>query len=57
MNAKTTYDFSEDKTLCDRVIEKLNNLSTEVLNSVCQFVEFLEYRQHPIELKNPTTNE
>ncbi len=57
MNAKTTYDFSQEKNLRDRVIQKLNNLSTEELNSVCQFVEFLEYRQHPIDLKNPTTNE
>ena len=25
---------------------KLHNLSPEQLNSVCQFVEFLEYKQH-----------
>lgn len=60
MNAKTKYDFSQEKSLRDRAIEKLNNLSTEELNLVCQFVEFLEYRQHSIdikELKNATTNE
>ncbi|MGL5874816.1 MAG: DUF2281 domain-containing protein [Xenococcaceae cyanobacterium] len=62
MNAKTKYDFSQEKSLRDRAIEKLNNLSTEELNLVCQFVEFLEYRQHSIDidikdLKNPTTNE
>jgi hypothetical protein len=57
MNTKTTYDFSQEKSLRDRVIQKLNSLSIEELNSVCQFVEFLEYRQYTIDLENPTTNE
>ncbi len=31
---------------------KLNNLSPEQLNSVCQFVEFLEYKQHAIKTEH-----
>ena len=36
---------------------KLNNLSTEQLNSVCQFVELLEYKQQPMKDELPITNE
>ena len=37
--------------------QKLNRLSAEQLNSVGQFVEFLEYKQQPIESKTLMTNE
>ncbi|AFZ35085.1 hypothetical protein Sta7437_1518 [Stanieria cyanosphaera PCC 7437] len=36
---------------------KLNNLSPEQLNSVCEFVEFLEYKQQPVKTEKPITNE
>ena len=37
--------------------QKLEQLSAEQLNSVGQFVEFLEYKQQPVESKTPMTNE
>lgn len=36
--------------------QKLDRLSTEQLDSVCQFVEFLQYRQEPMIPKNSITN-
>ena len=36
--------------------KKLDKLSIEQLNSVCQFVEFLEYKQKPANPKNSLTN-
>jgi hypothetical protein len=42
------------KSLRDRLYQKLARLSTEQLNSVWQFVEFLEYQQTPIERESPT---
>ena len=36
---------------------KLDKLSTEQLNSVCQFVEFLEYKQQSVKTGTPMTNE
>jgi hypothetical protein len=35
---------------------KLNNLSTDQLNSVCQFVKFLEYKQQPVKTQKTITN-
>lgn len=57
MNAKITYDSSQKKSLRDHLHQKLEQLSIEQLNSVWQFVEFLEYQQTPIDLENPITNE
>lgn len=53
----TKIDSSSKESLRDVVIQKLDKLSTEQLNSVCQFVEFLEYQQQPLDLENPQTNE
>lgn len=36
--------------------QKLDRLSSEQLNSVCQFVEFLEYKKEPTP-KNSLTNQ
>ena len=36
---------------------KLNNLSSEELNSVCQFVDFLKYLQQSETIEHPETNE
>ena len=36
---------------------KLNNLSLEQFNSVCEFVESLEYKKQPKKIKHPETNE
>ncbi len=44
-------------SLLERLIQKLDNLSTEQLSSVYEFVEFLEYRQKPTAPENPQTNE
>lgn len=41
----------------EKLNRKLNNLSTEQLDSVHQFVEFLEYKQQPMENELPITNE
>jgi hypothetical protein len=64
MNAKTMYDYSQKKslrdpicTLRDRLHQKLDQLSTEQLNLLWQFVKFLEYQQTLIETETPTTNE
>ena len=37
--------------------QKLDRLSAEQLNSVGQFVEFLDYKQQPVESKALMTNE
>lgn len=41
----------------EKLERKLDKLSTEQLNSVCQFIEFLEYKQEPVATKTPITNE
>jgi hypothetical protein len=55
MNSKIKDNSSEE--IRDRVIQKLDKLSTEQLNSVCQFVEFLEDRQNSINIESPMTND
>ena len=37
--------------------QKLDRLSAEQLNSVGRFIEFLEYKQQPVEPETPMTNE
>ena len=41
----------------EKLDRKLDKLSTEQLNSVCQFVEFLEYKQQSVKTGTPMTNE
>ncbi|MEM9271917.1 MAG: DUF2281 domain-containing protein [Cyanobacteria bacterium P01_F01_bin.143] len=41
----------------EELAQKLDKLSTEQLNSVRQFVEFLEYKQQPVTSETPLTNE
>ena len=41
----------------EELARKLDKLSTEQLNSVCQFVEFLEYNQQSVTTETPITNE
>ncbi len=41
----------------EELARKLDKLSTEQLNSVCQFVEFLEYKQQSGTIETPITNE
>ena len=41
----------------EELAQKLDKLSTEQLNSVCQFVEFLEYKQQSVTRETPITNE
>ena len=41
----------------EELAQKLDKLSTEQLNSVCQFVEFLEYKQQSVTTETPITNE
>ena len=41
----------------EKLQRKLDRLSAEQLNAVGQFVEFLEYKQQPVESKTPMTNE
>ncbi|ELS04602.1 Protein of unknown function (DUF2281) [Xenococcus sp. PCC 7305] len=40
----------------EELAQKLNQLSTEQLYSVCQFVDFLEYKQQPVRAETPLTN-
>ena len=50
---------AEGKTMTytkEELQQKLDKLSAEQLNSVGQFVEFLEYKQQPVESKTPMTN-
>lgn len=57
MNSKITYDSSQKKSLRDRLHQKLEQLSIEQLNSVWQFVQFLDDKQKSIEIESSTTNE
>ncbi len=57
MNAQTTYNYSQNQELLNRLHEKLNKLSTQELNSLWQFVEFLEYQKAHTEPEIPNTNE
>ncbi len=41
----------------EELARKLDKLSTEQLNSVRQFVEFLEYKQQSVITETPITNE
>ena len=41
----------------EELAQKLDKLSTGQLNSVHQFVEFLEYKQQPVTSETPLTNE
>ena len=41
----------------EELAQKLDKLSTEQLNSVREFVEFLEYQQKPVTSEKPLTNE
>ena len=41
----------------EELAQKLDKLSTEQLDSVRQFVEFLEYKQKPVTSETPLTNE
>lgn len=57
MNARATHDYSQKENLRERLHQKLDQLATEQLNYLWQFVGFLEYQQTPIETETPTTNE
>ena len=41
----------------EKLDRKLSDLSPEQLNSVFQFVEFLEYKQQPVKTEHSITNE
>lgn len=57
MNTQTAYNHSQNPNLRDYLHQKLEQLSTEQLNSVWNFIKFLEYQQTLIQVENPTTNE
>ena len=41
----------------EELAQKLDQLSIEQLQSVCQFVEFLEYQKQSVTIGKPITNE
>ena len=41
----------------EELAQKLDKLSTKQLKSVCQFVEFLEYKQQSVTTETSITNE
>lgn len=54
---RQSFENPDGKQLRDCLDRKLDNLSPEQLNSVSQFVEFLEYQQTHTKIENPMTNE
>lgn len=56
MNTQTAYDHSQNPDLRDRLHQKLEQLSTEQLDSVWQFIKFLEYQRTNVQMENLTTD-
>jgi hypothetical protein len=57
MNTQTAYENEQNPDLRDRLHQKLEQLSTEQLDSVWRFIKFIEDQQTLIKSQSPKTNE